>query len=628
MLYSFSYAQTDNVIQKDPVIESFNVDNALGEVRWLKATIDVLTEELFALDEQERTEEWLSERYREVRDEIVKVITTIQDTTEKVDTMMRRVAWYKKNINTTAERIKILRKEIDETKQIVKEFAVFLYQTNNYIADPEKGIIDEIKLVLHSDNIPRTLANQQVIEWLLNQFTVLLEKLDASEKKHMEAMVKLHKLRMDAKNDILVYGEELEKMEQKKLYLRQFIDLYKNGALQTDTIGGIFQNPKSVHDAVMTMIDDVSKKIYNVSFNIFDALSALEEIEDNGNIPHDLAWPIYPIEDIQYFFDDKSFRDDNGFPHRGLQVKAEQGTPVYSVRNGVVYHTTNNDNIGINWIVILHTDWYVSSYSYMNNIVVQPWDIVRRWQLLWYSGGEPGTKWAGFIAPGANLTFSVFKNGTPIDPLTNLDASVIKDKNILPDLYSVKYLRDKYARWVDITNLTIMEWDTVDERAQNFLSSYGVGIYKTLTFWDNAVADLNIDRDMVICVAFAESTLGRYLSTDGNIGNVGNNDRWDRFAFGSALAGARAISQTLNNQYLGHYHTINQLSRYGNPNGKIYASSPINWQTNVTKCLSQIKWYYVPEDFPFRTGINPNWFEDRVVSGWFDWQQVRRGEGE
>jgi hypothetical protein len=52
-----------------------------------------------------------------------------------------------------------------------------------------------------------------------------------------------------------------------------------------------------------------------------------------------------------------------------------------------------------------------------------------------------------------------------------------------------------------------------------------VGIYKTLSFWDNAVAGLNVDRDMVICVAFAESTLGRYLSTDGNIGNVGNNDR-------------------------------------------------------------------------------------------------------
>ena len=63
---------------------------------------------------------------------------------------------------------------------------------------------------------------------------------------------------------------------------------------------------------------------------------------------------------------------------------------------------------------------------------------------------------------------------------------------------------------------------------------------------------------------------------------------------------------TLNNQHLWHYHTINQLSRYGNPDWKIYASSPINWQTNVMKCLSKIKWYTVPEDFPFRIGPNPN----------------------
>jgi hypothetical protein len=51
------------------------------------------------------------------------------------------------------------------------------------------------------------------------------------------------------------------------------------------------------------------------------------------------------------------------------------------------------------------------------------------------------------------------------------------------------------------------------------------------------------------------------------------------------------------------------LSRFGNKDGKIYASSSINWQTNVTKCLSQIKGFYVPEDYPFRTGLNPERIE-------------------
>ena len=110
---------------------------------------------------------------------------------------------------------------------------------------------------------------------------------------------------------------------------------------------------------------------------------------------------------------------------------------------------------------------------------------------------------------------------------------------------------------------------------------------------------------MVICIAFAESTLGKFLTTSNNIGNVGNDDRGNRIGFNGALMGARAIPLTLNNGYLGEYHTIKQLSRYGNPDGKIYASSPINWQTNVLKCLSQVKGFYVPEDFPFRIGENP-----------------------
>lgn len=621
----FTFAQDD--LEADKVIEQFNVENALWDVRNLKATIDTLTEQLFALDARERTEEWISEKYQEVRNEIVNVITTIQTTTEEIDTMMRRVAGYKKNIETTAWTIKALRTEIDETKRNLQEFAVFLYQTNNYIADPEKWVIDEIKLLIHSDNIPRTLSNQQLIESMMSQFVELIDKLEAAEKKHIEAIVKLNELRVNAKYDIIVYGEELEKMQQKKLYLSQFIELYTNGSLQTNTIGGIFQSPKSVHDTITSMVDSLYKKEYNVSFNIFDKMKELDTLSANVIRTHEIAWPIYPIAEIETFFNEEAFKQENGFPHRWLQVKAVQNTPIYSIRDGIVYHVTDNDSIGINWMLILHDDGYISTYTYLNKSVVQAGDVVRRGQLIGYSGGEAGTRGAWFIAPGSNLTFSVFKNGAPIDPLSLLDASVVMNKDILPDVYSIKYLRDKYARWVNVAELPVIDGATVDERSQNFLASYAVGVYKTLTFWNNAVVDTNIDRDMVICVAFAESTLGRYLSTNGNIGNVGNNDRWDRFAFGSALAGARAIAQTLNNQYLWDYHTINQLSRYGNPDGAIYASSPINWQTNVTKCLSQIKWYYVPEDFPFRTGVNPNKLAEQAgVKSWFDREQTRVGQ--
>lgn len=177
-------------------------------------------------------------------------------------------------------------------------------------------MIDEIKLLIHSDNIPRTLSNQQLIESMMQQFVELIDKLESAEKKHVEAIVKINELRISAKYDILVYGEELEKMQQKKLYLSQFIELYTNGSLQTNSIGGIFQSPKSVHDTIISMVDSLYKKQYNVSFNIFDKLKELDGLNASTTSPHDIAWPIYPIAQIETFFDDEIFRQDNGFPHR------------------------------------------------------------------------------------------------------------------------------------------------------------------------------------------------------------------------------------------------------------------------------------------------------------------------
>jgi hypothetical protein len=188
-----------------------------------------------------------------------------------------------------------------------------------------------------------------------------------------------------------------------------------------------------------------------------------------------------------------------------------------------------------------------------------------------------------------------------------LDLSVVTDwEHVLPEEYRLKYLNDQIVRPIDVSDLTFATGDTVDERSQSFINSYAKGVYRDLDFWNSVVEGTHIDRDMVICVGFAESTLGNYLSTSNNIGNVGNNDRGDRIAYSTPYEGARLIALTLNNPHLGHYHTINQLSRYGNDDGKIYASSPINWQTNVLKCLSKIKGYTIPEDFPFRTGPNPN----------------------
>jgi hypothetical protein len=66
--------------------------------------------------------------------------------------------------------------------------------------------------------------------------------------------------------------------------------------------------------------------------------------------------------------------------------------------------------------------------------------------------------------------------------------------------------------------------DSVEERRTTFLSTYAVGVYKSPEFWQDASEGTNIDVDVGICIAFAESSLGRNLTTSNNIGNVKNTD--------------------------------------------------------------------------------------------------------
>lgn len=588
-------------------LDSFDVNTAMTEVKDLKANLDEVIQELYSLDEKERwTNNAISDKYRATRSEIVKVIQTINSTTDTIAEQLKKIETYKKLMMLTYKDIQSSRSGMVDTKEYIEDFANFIYKLDNKLYNENTNSIDEIKLLINSDNIPLTLANDYLVESMILQLNDLMTDFQENEQKQLETIKKLNQLKSQAKTSIIAYQNEIEQLQQKKNYLLQFMKLYQNDETQRQlTIDNFFQSTKDVYDTMTEYVKDIKRWVYKVNFDMEKKLIALDKLA-NDNDAYPVAWPLYPIEEIQTYFGDEAFQKQYGIPHIGIQIKAEQNTPVYAARDGVVYFVADSDSIGINRMMIVHTDGYVTVYQYLNESIVQPGDIVRRGQLIGYSWGEPGTRGAGFISKGANLSFSIFKDGIARDPFEILDASIVKDKDVLPDGYQIKYLRDKYARPIDITDLELMTGESLLQRETQFLRRYGVGSYKSISFREDVVKGTNIDKDVVVCIAFAESTLGRYLSTSNNIGNVGNNDRWDRVKFNSAYVGGRAIAVTLNNSALGNYHTINQLSRYGNKDGKIYASSPINRQTNVLKCLSQIKGYYIPEDFPFRTGPNPN----------------------
>ena len=582
---------------------------AIDNLTDLRTSLDDFRTQLVEMDTAEKSKNKgkLDENYKQARVEIVKIIQNIDDSSMRIGRLLKKLYDYKVQLQSSISELGETRKNLELGKQYLSQLLLVTYKMQREIYNESGTQIDDLKVFMKSADISQVLVGNDMLNSLLVQINDLMKVATVQEKEKTALIEKLTMLKNTSQKLLTQYQEEIETLKQKKAYLITFMDLYHKKKLQDISQKTISTELKQTQDAVSSLVKDIVSKNYRTENNIPEQIAQLNKQKDSSDKEtSQAAWPAYPVSQISTIFKDADFEKENGFKNLSVEMSVDQGTPVYAMRDGVVY-SVHQGTDQVAWVLIVHTDGYVSAYSYLSSIAVEPGELVKRGQFIGKSGGEPGTAGAGFRSEGANLTFYLFKDGTAIDPLTVLDLSVVMDKDkVLPEEYKLKYFNDQYERPIDITKVSVLKGGTAEERTQRFLNSYAVGTYRNVDFWDQVVAGTNIDRDMVICIGFAESSLGKFLSTNNNIGNVGNNDRGDRIAYNNPFNGARLIALTLNNQYLGDYHTIKQLSRYGNEDGKIYASSPINWQSNVQKCLSKIKGFYVPEDYPFRTGVNPN----------------------
>ena len=609
----------------DAVDSDFTKDisfrNAIEQVSWLKNSLIIFKQRLAEMDEASKDNHgWeLDDQYKEVRSEMVKVIQDINASTQKMTTTIQTLYRFREELQKNVKVLEETKYHLEVAKKYLNQLLFMVYKMEREIYNETWDEVDLLKTFVKSDVMPQLLAWDDTLRILLNQINSLLQKTSAQEQQKTDTVKRLTELKVSAQKSLDYYKTEMQKLDQKRAYLMSFMQLYSEKKLQDYIDFDTAWDEWKLHNLINWMVADIFQRKYLWTNGLLSKIADLDHhVDSSDNENSAVAWPTYPITQILTVFKDPAFEREYWFKNFSVKLSVEQGTPVYAMRDWVVYYV-NNWVWNLNWLLILHTDGYVSTYAYLSTIYVEQWDYVKRGQVIAKSWWEAWTQWAWFISKGANLTFSLFKDGVAIDPLTVLDLSVVQDREtVLPEEYRLKYFNDQMIRPIDVSNLSLLKWDTVDVRAQTFLNSYAVWTYRSLAFWDEVVKWTNIDRDMVICIAFAESTLWRFLSTDNNIGNVWNNDRWDRIAYNNPYNGARLIPLTLNNKYLWNYHTIKQLSRYWNEDWKIYASSPINWQSNVQKCLSKIKWFYIPEDYPFRIAPNPNWVDNWEIAngGW------------
>lgn len=146
--------------------------------------------------------------------------------------------------------------------------------------------------------------------------------------------------------------------------------------------------------------------------------------------------------------------------------------------------------------------------------------------------------------------------------------------------------------------------NSVDSRVETLLKLY----WQDYNTWKTIANKYWIKVEVAVAIAWADTHLWYALKTKNNIGNVGNNDRWDTRTPKTLEQWIEAIFQTLNNGYLWNKQTVWDLSFAWSCKidcSKAYATSPQHRQNNVLNLLSLIYMKKINPDFTFR--IEKEW---------------------
>lgn len=166
---------------------------------------------------------------------------------------------------------------------------------------------------------------------------------------------------------------------------------------------------------------DDGKRIANESKRKKKAKKQFSETTPNV----DFIWPvtgrISSIFGLRRFFNEQERR-----PHSGLDIAADEGTPIKATASGTVIDAGDFFFSG-NMIYLDHGQGIISLYAHLSEITVKPGDTVKQGEII----GKVGQ--TGRVT-GPHLHFAIIANQTLIDPVFMLP----RDGNPVFDLSSEK----------------------------------------------------------------------------------------------------------------------------------------------------------------------------------------------
>ncbi len=324
--------------------------------------------------------------------------------------------------------------KVEEQKNVVEQLVTLLYlKRGTYYED--SGKVNPVKVLASPESVSQTLQKVTYLDLLESESQNQIQKMVAmsdelgnrwlelrkkrKELEHLEKSLGQQKSQLaaelDAQQKMLEENQAEEAMfeamllskDQRESELLKEIEIYaRNVEAMENAING---KRGSLTEDEATLINQIQSEM----------ISQADPNEAANFL--DLDWPVAPGKGLTAFFHDGAYKERFGVDHYALDIRANQGSAIYTPADGVVSEVSFDPNsTRYAYIKISHRKGISTLYGHVSEVAVQTGDYVTRGQVIGATGATPNTAGSGLRTTGPHLHFEVYQDGVRVDPMLYL----------------------------------------------------------------------------------------------------------------------------------------------------------------------------------------------------------------
>ncbi len=255
-----------------------------------------------------------------------------------------------------------------------------------------------LELVMKYDNFNEFYSQAQAQAEMSKSLQDAISSIQRSRQELQTKQDELNKAQVDVKQAKTQLEDQKSTSEEQKGYKDDILSQTKKSSAQYQQLLSGSQNEA----------DQVNSIISSLQTSLLSKLSGGQTTIDLPS-PSGFIWPV-PGRQINATFLDPSY-NLGGRRHYGIDIEADQGTPVKATADGLVTGVRGPVVGGAPSVVqIQHGGGFVTYFLHMHQIFVAEGQNIKQGDIIGYSGGQCGTAGAGtcgVYTTGAHLHYEM-----------------------------------------------------------------------------------------------------------------------------------------------------------------------------------------------------------------------------